>query len=340
MPLIRTLHSRGARTTVIANAEVLFTPNGDVSQWMRDFSRKATRFAAQEAPSNRRPRWKHYGKPLKSSFTSTTLANPSSLQVASAIGSSSPYSAYVDQGTGIYGGNGPYQAKILPPWSQGSPSLYEHTWIAGDRRIGTVTIRGQKGQFFFDKALKRAFIAKGMVTTKVPGEPGAFRSWPGELAEAFGNTPWSFAFDAQLREWRAWRDAAWDGGRVLGVRPSTGSTRRRKERRTRARGWRKTATPEQRRAWQAKASRKYRQTEGYRRLQDAKRAQREAEKKVDRRDAAKQAERERVVKIALTRYSGLRGFTIGSPRFVNGRWEVPISGPNLPPDFVLRGRPV
>lgn len=228
MVLVRRIRRRGANIVVEAHGEVLFAPTGDVGRWNNRFSQRVRTFAAQEAPTNKRPRWGHYGKPLKTTFTASTTYQPGRMRVYSAVGSSSPHAYYVDQGTGIYAGNGPYEAAVLPPWRQGDPSLYESTWRPagpGTRRVRPVLIKGQKGQFFFDKGLKRGFISMRMRSFQVPGEgkiTEALRSIPSGLLGFLGNTPGDAAFRASLEEWRAWRDAAWDRSGLLG---KSGGTR-------------------------------------------------------------------------------------------------------------------
>jgi hypothetical protein len=218
MPQVKTLRNRGATIVVEANGELLFTPLGPITQWNRRISRHIREAAIAEAPSNKRPRWSHYGKPLKATMRATTRSDPVTMHAYAAVGSTAPYSLYVDQGTGIYAGRAPYQGKILPPWFPGSPSLYEHTWrpLEGKEyapRIGTVTIKGQKGQHFFDKALKRGLAAEAIATTT--GLYPALDTFPDSLTGFLGpfSTP---AFIGQLNEWRQWRDAAWSRDRPLG----------------------------------------------------------------------------------------------------------------------------
>lgn len=225
MPVVRRIKGRGVTGWVEVHGETLFAPTGDVALWTRGFSRRATRFTAEAAPTNKRPRWSHYGLPLKRTFTSSTKAFPATLKVHSAVGSTAPHAYYVDQGTGIHGGNGPYEAKILPPWARQSPSLYEATFRVpennGDNTlswvpIGTVTVKGQKGQQFFDKGMARAFGASRMITIQAPGTPPGMQGFPEMLANFAGNTPPDAAFRAQLEEWREWRDRAWKSKRILG----------------------------------------------------------------------------------------------------------------------------
>lgn len=261
MPLVERLKKRGTTITVYANGELLFAPGGQIDQWNRRFSRSMRRFAAMEAPSNKRPRWMHYGKPLKATMRASTDINPSTMQAHAAVGSTAAHAAYVDQGTGIHAGNSPYPAKILPPWKQGSPSLYEHTWRppnsspSGWSKVPEVMIRGQKGQFFFAEALSKGLRAARLPSIEVPESALGLDTFPERLANFQGNTPFSFAFDTQLRIWRSWRDAAFNRGDLLGE----GGGRRRRTRNSRARYRRTPTTDAQRRAMSAARSRKYRQ---------------------------------------------------------------------------------
>lgn len=233
--LVRRIRKRGANIVVEAHGEVLFAPTGDIGVWQRRFSNKVAQFAAAEAPTNKRPRWGHYGAPLKSTFTASTSYQPGRMRIYTAIGSRSPHSYYVDQGTGVYAGKGPYLAKILPPWERQSPSLYEHTWKVPERdvdnegrgfvryeEVGKIAIRGQRGQGFMGKGLSRGFKFMRMRSYQVPGEglvTPASKAFPTGLADFKGNTGMSLGFIASLREWRAWRDEAWNAGKVLGQGP-------------------------------------------------------------------------------------------------------------------------
>jgi hypothetical protein len=216
MVLVKRIHKRGANIVVEANGEVLFAATGDVGKWQRRFSDAVRTASAAEAPTNKRPRWGHYGKPLKSTFTASTTYQPGRMRVYSAVGSTAPHGFYVDQGTGVFAGNGPYEAKILPPWHRGSPSLYEHTWRPGGRgkRVKPVLIKGQKGQFFFDAGLKRGFEVMRMRSFDVPSDAKiteALSAIPHGLLNFLGNTEANPAFIASLTQWREWRRAAWDG---------------------------------------------------------------------------------------------------------------------------------
>lgn len=239
MAYIKKLRGRGVSGVVTAYGEVLFMPGGDVNRWTNRFAARIGAETRKAAPSNRRPRWAHYGKPLKATVTASRPEYRPARgggRVYAAVGSTAPYAYYVDQGTGVYGGNGPYPAKVLPPWEQGSPSLYEHTWRPGGpgtRKVGTVMIKGQRGQGFFDTGLTRGFARMRMRSFQVPGEgirgmTDALGSFPRGL-EFDGNTPVTAGFIASLQEWRAWRDAAWNAQEALG----RGKTKPVKERKAR-----------------------------------------------------------------------------------------------------------
>lgn len=215
--LVKRIHKRGATVTVEAHGEVLFAAVGPVGRWTNRFSNRVTAFTSAAAPSNKRPRWAHYGEPLKSTITSSTSYQPARLRVYSAVGSSAPYAAYVDQGTGVFGGGGPYPAKILPPWQPGSPSLYEATWRPGGpggRLVSPVMIKGQRGQKFFAEGLAAGFRSMRMRSAQLPGEGGpkiaaATRTAPPSLLGRVLGPKASPAFIGQLALWRQWRDEAW-----------------------------------------------------------------------------------------------------------------------------------
>lgn len=229
--LVRRIRSRGANVVVEANGEVLFAPGAQISNWKNRFSQRVRKATEAYAPTNKRPRWGHYGKPLKSSFkasTSTRLTKGGGFFYI-AVGSTAKHAYYVDQGTGIYNGSSPYKAKVLPPWQRGEGSLYEHTWRPGGpgtRRVKPVYIKGQRGQGFFDKGLKRGFQSMRLRSFQVPGEgvsgmAGALSSFPTGLANFKGNTAADAGFIRSLEMWREWRDEAWQRNDGLGrrVRP-------------------------------------------------------------------------------------------------------------------------
>lgn len=215
-PAVRKIRQRNAKGAVFVDAKALFSSAGSITSWTRRFSHQTRKAAERHAPSNKRPRWDHYGPPLKKTIRANTTARPSEMRVFAAVGSTAAYSTYVDQGTGVYAGRGPYQAKILPPRTEGGTDLWEHTYLSLDEGlpIGTVTVRGQKGQFYFDKALRDAFRAMRVPNAVLPGEPSLslLRKTPvpeGLINGVVGNTPVDGAFITQLREWRRWRDTAY-----------------------------------------------------------------------------------------------------------------------------------
>lgn len=227
MGVVRTIHKRNVTTTVESHAEILFMPGGSVHNWANRFTGRIRAATIAAAPSNKRPRWGHYGKPLKGTIISARprfWGNGGDKQrVYAAVGSSAPHALFVDQGTGVYGGGGAYQGKILPPWSYGSPSLYEHTWRppGSNRPVGTITIKGQKGQFFFEKGLAAAFRSMRMRAFQVPGEGGpsmaaAVSAAPASVTNFIGATASDGAFISSLTEWRSWRDKAFNAGMELG----------------------------------------------------------------------------------------------------------------------------
>lgn len=231
--LVRRIRSRVGKSVgvVEVHGEVLFLPGTDLSRWKNRFSQRVRVATAAAAPTNKRPRWSHYGMPLKRTITASTstrlLKGGGRFYIA--VGSSAPHAYYVDQGTGVYGGNGPYEAKVLPPWQRGEASLYEASWRPGgpdSKKVKPVIIRGQKGQRFFDAGLKRGFQSMRLRSFQLPAEgasamTSALTSFPSGLTNFRGNTASDGAFRAQLAEWRKWRDDAWGWDNSLGrkIRP-------------------------------------------------------------------------------------------------------------------------
>ena len=347
MPLSRVLKGRGSVTSLTVSGEALFTPNGDLATWKRNFSRNATRATAQLAPENKRPRWAHYGKPLKSTFTTETRVNAASMMIHSTVGSSAPHALFPDQGTGVFAGGSPYEAKILPPWTRGSPPLYEETWRPNNVRVSrwgiksggtTVMIQGQRGQFFFENGLSHAFIKARMASIQIPGTGGnaissALSAAPDMLPGNSGTTPAPVAFQAQLNQWREWKDRAWRAGRALdrsGDGGRVGATRLRAGKLDpRGRNQREAAR-RARTAANAQARIAERNAREQRRI--AVREQAKAKTKVrtqqqveaDRRKKSIQAERTRFVNKATSKYSASRGYDVRNIRFEGGRWRVDI----------------
>jgi hypothetical protein len=231
MVLIKTFHNRGSTIVVEAHGEVLFSAAGDVGRWTKQLTRAIKVATQANAPRNKRPRWTHYGKPLKQTFDADVRYVPSRMRVYGAVGSSALHAAFVDQGTGVFGGNGAYEAKILPPWRRGSPSLYEQGWSPnGSGERSSVLIKGQPGQFFFDAGLAQGFAAMRILSFEAPLTPKiseAVRSLPPGILSFLdqGNTVANPLFKQQLAEWRSWRQAAFNEGRTLGQRKGRRNSR-------------------------------------------------------------------------------------------------------------------
>lgn len=238
MVFVKQLRGRGAHGVVEIHGEVLFAPGADIPRWQARFQERIYAAAVRAAPTHnygKRPLRPHPGKPLKASFMKSRPRKRITKGggfIYAAVGNSANYSAYVDQGTGVFVGNNPWRAKVLPPYSEGSPSLYESTWIPtpGGRRVAPVFIRGQKGKFFMDEALLRAFQSMKMRSYQVPGEgvSGLVANTLRTAVPAFpGNTDLTDGAGSaapRLEEWRKWRDEAWgQRERTLGE----GSIRRR-----------------------------------------------------------------------------------------------------------------
>lgn len=328
MPVVRMLRRRGATVIVEAHAEVLVAPGGRLDVWKRRFSNNVTRFASEAAPRNKRPRWAHYGKPLRKTITSSTQTVGSRMHFA--VGSTSDHALYVDQGTNSF------NAKILPPWTRNSPSLYEASWKVpkrggvneyGERviefeEVGTIRVRGQRAQRFMQKGIDRAFRAAHLreATSLTPYAAQGLSFFPTHLTNFVGATPWSFAFDAQLREWRLWRDAAWRSGRVLGLGINKERQRREYQRTMREAKTLRTYQEmrERDKVRSRERSRAYRDRQ--RRLNPPKTPK---ETRSQQRDRAIKADRSRLLNIARKRYPDPR-FTV-SLKFSDGKWTAIVS---------------
>lgn len=346
------LRKRGAKGVLQANGELLFLPTGDVGRWKNRFSANAQKFTAAEAPSNKRPRWAHYGLPLKRTINRSStrfVKTRAGARLYSVVGSTAPYSAYVDQGTGIYNGGSPYRAKVLPPWRRGEGSLYEASWRppsggtagAGDSvwsrpAVRPVYIAGQQGQFFFDAGLRRTFRAMRVRQSIAPigGLPGqmsqALSSMPAGLEDGFsGATPVNSAFVAQLQEWRQWRDERFNSGRVLGrdggSRTAEGVRRRGTAERSPAREGAENRRAAAGRSRQAYNSMVYRRRQKAKQaLNDAKSTQKPKQAKVGPGYAQrKAAEKQRFLAAAARKY-GQSNIDRGSLEFEGGYWYVTV----------------
>lgn len=220
MPTSKILRKRGTTIYLETYAERLFVPGGPMSNWLNSVSQKARVYAAEEAPSNKRPRWAHAGKPLKTTMRATTVrGDASGLRVHQGVGSTAAHAVYVELGTGVYAGNSPYEAKLLPPWTRGGPDLYESHWRPyGGKRLKRVMIKGQRGQGFLQKGQERAFASAGLrLRPSLGGEKVQRSMTAGEivLTDIEEDNPNRGLFAAQREEWRRWRDDAWADARQV-----------------------------------------------------------------------------------------------------------------------------
>lgn len=230
---------REGKATIIAtaNGEVLAAPGGLVYRWTDQLNRKILRATARAAPRHKfgkRPLRPHPGKPLKRSFVSTTPRTrllKSGFRIYASVGSTARHAVYVDQGTGVFAGNSPYVAKILPPWAPGQGSLYEHTWRPGGpqgKRVRQVLIKGQPGQYFFDQGLRDGFRLHRIASAQIPGGSqvsDAFSTWYRQLEGFQGNTEADAGFVRRLEDWRRWRDKAFHAEVDLGDGSKTAPSR-------------------------------------------------------------------------------------------------------------------
>ncbi|MBC7630406.1 hypothetical protein [Aeromicrobium sp.] len=334
---------------VTATAEVLFMPTGPVGRFSNTLSNRVTAATRGFAPRNSRPTWGHepaaHGRSLKRSFTSSSATR--GLRIYTAVGSSSKYSAFVDQGTGIYAGNSPWEATILPPGAVGSPSLYEHTWIPSPKsgkRVGTVIIKGQHPQYFFSRGLTAGLRSVHIATATMPGTSlaGAVDTFPEELAShVTAATEPEIAFLASLTEWRRWRDEAWSRHDPLG---HGGARTAEHQRRADAQGLRVQAQRARRAA--AKPSPEQRTADNRRRQAKRRARLKEAKTTVNTRSQQKIAERARFLHAAIEKY-GAR-VDPSSLEFRSGYWYIEVlervvarpGGPTLLLPREIRGRKI
>ena len=198
-------------------AETLVLPGQIINGWTQRLGMRIRKYTSDAAPTHdygRRPLRPHPGPHLKNTIIhGATRGYPRRTGgvVFSAVGSTAPYAAFVDQGT-----NG-QMAKVLPPWDAGirSHTLYEATWRPrGGAPLGPKPVKGQKAKRFFDEGVARAFRYMGNRSVQVAGERGILApgfpsvqnlGWMG----FFGNTSSDPAFVARLNTWRLWRQEAY-----------------------------------------------------------------------------------------------------------------------------------
>ena len=229
MVLHRALHKRGVHGAVEAYGEVLFMPGGDVRNWTNRFTQRLRARAVAAAPGHDygkrplhpHPHAKHLKQTIKAVWPKFRMFGNQNMRLYAAVGATAPYAYYVDQGTGVYNGGAAYEAKILPPWAPGSPSLYEASWRPGGRgdRVKKVWIKGQKGQFYFARALEQTFTNMRLREAQIASGPritDAISIVSDLEAQFAGNTSLTDDGGARLQQWREWRDAAYNRGRGLG----------------------------------------------------------------------------------------------------------------------------
>lgn len=216
-----------------ARGELLVMPGKVINSWTRRLGKRMVRYTAAAAPTHnygKRPLRPHPGPHLKTTIIhgkTKPYPRKSGGVVYSAIGSTSPYAAFVDQGTSGQ------MAKVLPPWSPGSGSLFEASWSPGGRGpIGAKPVSGQRARNFFAKGTERAFAYMLRRSYQVPGEQGLMKKEAPSIGNMgwnafFGNTQADPAFAKRLSQWRAWRAAAYEN-------PSYQAERERRRKRSRA----------------------------------------------------------------------------------------------------------
>lgn len=286
MTLVKKIRKRGGTNLIVtANAEILFNPNSEISRWNNSVSQRMRYAIGRHAPTNKRHRWSHNGVPLRKSIKAATdlkvLPGQGGMAYF-AVGSNKPYALFVDQGTQSF------EAKILPPWRPGSPSLYEHTWKVPEvadydnsgraiiqwNEVGKIRVRGQRARNFFAAGLDEVMRRDIGVEINELGKSivGQTRTFPERLAQFVttgynGDNP---AFMANLEQWRIWRDSAFSHNIPLGEnRPLTVERERREAIYNRKRASRQakyeadsTARSNRRRENRREAQARYRRRQG------------------------------------------------------------------------------
>lgn len=322
MPKTAVKHGRNTTIVIEAYGERLFPPNAPFGRWASIFEDRIVGFTKDAAPFNKRPHWAHYGVSLRDSFDSSIRFTPTSMRIDLAVGSSAGHALYVDQGTGVFGGNGPYLARILPPWTRGGASLYESTWRpAGPRgrRVSPVMIKGQPGQHFFEKGLERAMKSMRMRSYQLPSDPriaSVMGSFPTQVVDgSMAGNPNAGAFTAQLEQWRAWRDARWNKGGVLGKGRGAGTAE-----------WARRKAAKSQAAKREKPKAKTPVTKARPKPVKPK-PDRDKIANKRRQDAIK-ADRTRFMSRVTSKYPASSGYRVGAPNFNGTQWEVTVISPS------------
>lgn len=222
--LVRRFRKRNATVVVEASGEVLFAPGTELSRWKNRFSQRIRAATIKAAPMHnygRRPLRPHPGPHLKETISASTTTRISRTggRFYIAVGSSAKYALFVDQGTAGQA------AKVLPPYSVGSPSLYWHrskvpTPGGGWQELGPIFVRGQEAKHFFDTGLRLGFQSMMMRSYQVPGEGisgmrGALASMPEGLINA-ATASKDQGYAPSFREWVEWRDLAFKRHQGMG----------------------------------------------------------------------------------------------------------------------------
>lgn len=341
MPLVKVVRSRGATTTVEANAEVLFQPTGSISRWENRLSNRVTEATRRAAPKNKRPHWLHYGKKLSDFGSFTSRTKRSGTRITTVLGSRVSHALYVDQGTGIYAGKSPWKAAILPPRAVGGSDLYESTWRPSKNSgpQGGRMIKGQRGQFFFAKGLRDALVSMRIPSVEVSDSAVAAKTQGGGVQAMVNSLGLPVnangAFRQQLEEWRRWRDESFLNPDRVRVRSRALNPNVQRPRRL---------SPDERRERNRVNSQNYR--DRIRRTNGAPVRKPKVAKPTkpkntvaQRMEAAKRTERARFVGRLVMRYSAANGYDVRDIRFDGGRWTARVyRGGKLVKEF--RGRDI
>lgn len=232
---VQVIKTRGGVIALESHAEVLMMPTGEIGLWTNRFSRRVGDRARGFAPRRKRPRWGHEDpQMIAGSITASTSYDPGTLRVHSAVGVKASHGLFVERGTGIYnldGSTGPYEAKILPPWFHGSPSLYESTWKPGGKNpVAPVMIKGQRPQQYLERGLDSGMLSMKLRAYQLPDLGGviskATNSIPATLVDQVTSGIDKPAFRRNLQQWRSWRDGHFYSGGALGNGSSAEHRRR------------------------------------------------------------------------------------------------------------------
>lgn len=322
MPAKKVTRKKHVTITAEAYAEVAFTPRGPMPAWNRRAAQAVEKAIIANTPTGSRPHWAHTGKRLKDTISSQTAMNAAGSKAHFTVGSSSYYAAYVDQGTGGF------DAKILPPWSRGSASLFEHTWKPSPNSapVGKLPVKGQKAQRFFGRGLQEGMAAMGIIA-RPTSDVVDTTPFPRHITQFPGDAYNQAAFRAQLEEWRKWRDKAWADGKYLGRSGSDSRSREVARRRaSRALSRRLRAAERKKRRANSTAKTSAERGREFRERQAAAKGKarpkrRTREDKAQRRETVSQKQDRANFKAAMIKKYGR---IIGAVEYRNGRWYATV----------------